>query len=258
MIALDEASPGSIWKWAPSDAGGHLALLLPIRGIAVADDGGSTQPGDARVLAHTGESFEWVEPALVVSVWAHGSFLEEMGADLESLPATLSSESLLVSVRSFLFALVQSSQGASALSLYLTERLILDMVFASLIASTGHSAVSSSRFSGLARARLHMSARSADPEFSVDLAANELSMSVRHLQRLFAPTGQTPSTHLRRLRLANAQELLQSTDAQLLSMDAIARLSGFSSARTLRRALKSDPGTETSGHSDLNAPSFDL
>jgi transcriptional regulator GlxA family with amidase domain len=77
----------------------------------------------------------------------------------------------------------------------------------------------------------------ADPaaDHRVPALARRSALSERHLARLFAEhTGTTPARFVERVRVEAARDLLESGS---LSVDVIARRSGFGSAETMRRAF---------------------
>lgn len=83
----------------------------------------------------------------------------------------------------------------------------------------------------------------ADPGADLDVAtlAAAASMSPRHFSRLFtAEIGASPGRHVERVRLDHARRLLETTD---LTLDEIARRSGFGTAETLRRVFARRLGT---------------
>jgi len=70
---------------------------------------------------------------------------------------------------------------------------------------------------------------------TVDALADQVGMSRRHFTRIFRDqTGQSPARAIETLRAEAARTLL---DSAALSLDAVARESGFSSAEQMRQAL---------------------
>lgn len=93
---------------------------------------------------------------------------------------------------------------------------------------------------------------------SVELLAVHANMSVRNFSRSFVnSTGETPAMWVRQQRLAEAQRLLEETDA---SIDQVAAASGFSSAVTLRQnfsaAFGISPAAYRRGFSARQRPLF--
>lgn len=75
-----------------------------------------------------------------------------------------------------------------------------------------------------------------DPELNVAIIAKRLHLSLRQLQRSFAD-GETLSMVLSQHRASHAGELLRHSDSGDMTLACIAKLSGFSGTKTLRRAL---------------------
>lgn len=72
-------------------------------------------------------------------------------------------------------------------------------------------------------------------DHSLGALAVRVGLSSRHLSRLFqAETGETPGRYVERVRVDRAREQLETGNADL---SAVARLVGFGSAETLRRAF---------------------
>ncbi|ALJ19099.1 AraC family transcriptional regulator [Microbacterium sp. No. 7] len=87
------------------------------------------------------------------------------------------------------------------------------------------------------QARNHLVAYSRDPRLTSQSIADDLGVSLRSLQRAFSSTGSTLAKEIRLARGMAAVSLLQSPEGQLLSLDEIARLSGYPDAIALRRAF---------------------
>ncbi|PPF47309.1 hypothetical protein C5B85_03335 [Pseudoclavibacter sp. AY1F1] len=90
---------------------------------------------------------------------------------------------------------------------------------------------------GAAAAIERIKRKAHDRAYSVARLAHDLDVSTAHLHRLFKPSGSTPGRLLRSERLHIAQELLIGGHANTLELELIADQSGFSSARSLQRAL---------------------
>ncbi|QHC68268.1 helix-turn-helix domain-containing protein [Rathayibacter sp. VKM Ac-2759] len=89
---------------------------------------------------------------------------------------------------------------------------------------------------------------SKDPDFAVTELADAVGVSLRHLRRVFAEHGTTPTSALRDERLRTAYGLLSApAGGARVSREAIAHLSGFRDARTLRRALDLSAGERGRG-----------
>ncbi|WP_424466968.1 helix-turn-helix domain-containing protein [Pseudoclavibacter helvolus] len=75
-------------------------------------------------------------------------------------------------------------------------------------------------------------------KYSVAELAADLNVSDAHLRRVFRSAGSSPSAALTRARVARAQALLRVGAEQRLTAIEIAERSGFSSAASMRRALR--------------------
>lgn len=90
----------------------------------------------------------------------------------------------------------------------------------------------------------------ADPaaDWSLAAMAERAALSTRHFSRIFPrETGVSPGRHVERLRVEAAQSLLETGDD---GVDSIARLCGFGSAETMRRAFLRELGVPPSDYRD--------
>ncbi|RFA09656.1 hypothetical protein B7R54_10825 [Subtercola boreus] len=86
-------------------------------------------------------------------------------------------------------------------------------------------------------------ARSAnDPDFSPQVLAERLNVSLRHLQRIFRSQGLGPAESIRAKRLETALAALRLASQAPRSVAEIAQQAGFSSVKELRYALRSSYG----------------
>lgn len=86
------------------------------------------------------------------------------------------------------------------------------------------------------RARRMIAERAADRAFSSAVLSDELRISPRSLQEAFAAHGSSPAAEIRAERAEIARALRESGD-RALSSDDVARLAGFGSASSMRRAI---------------------
>ena len=86
------------------------------------------------------------------------------------------------------------------------------------------------------RARRIIARRAADRAFSASVLSRELRISARSLQEAFAAHGSSPAAEIRAERAETARALRESGD-RTLSSDDVARLAGFGSASSMRRAI---------------------
>lgn len=80
-------------------------------------------------------------------------------------------------------------------------------------------------------------AHAADRNLTPEQVAREVGCSLRHLQSVLNRNGTSVATEIRRERTLRARALLRDTSSGGVSIDEVARLSGFGSSSTLRRAL---------------------
>ncbi|MGW0037457.1 helix-turn-helix domain-containing protein [Gordonia sp. NPDC003376] len=76
----------------------------------------------------------------------------------------------------------------------------------------------------------------ADPTFSADSIARDLHISRRHLYRQFSGAGDSVAAMITSRRLDQARELL--ARAGMITLEEVARLSGFSSVATMRNRFR--------------------
>jgi AraC-like DNA-binding protein len=90
------------------------------------------------------------------------------------------------------------------------------------------------------RAITIISAQCADPDISSASVAADVRISVRQLERVFRERGTTIAGELRRARIEHAAALLRDRQYDALSIDQIARYSGFSNGSSLARAMRAE------------------
>ncbi|PPF46726.1 hypothetical protein C5B85_00040 [Pseudoclavibacter sp. AY1F1] len=95
------------------------------------------------------------------------------------------------------------------------------------------------------RAAQLISANARDPDFSTTELALALNCSKSQLHRIFEHTGAAAGTRLRQTRLQIALDLLDGTASSASDIRRVAPLSGFRSARALRRLING-PGSKES------------
>ncbi|WP_147305350.1 AraC family transcriptional regulator [Subtercola boreus] len=93
-----------------------------------------------------------------------------------------------------------------------------------------------------ARAEALIANRSNDPEFSPQVLAEMLNVSLRHLQRSFSVEGVGPAEVIRGKRLETALAALRLASHAPRSVGEIAQQAGFSSVKELRHALRASYG----------------
>lgn len=229
---------GGEWAWTPP------AGLSAFSALFIAADGQSLMLADgesARGLFLPGAAtatLVWEDPADVIAVWLPTDAVAELASASASVPAPLQSSPLLSGVHAFAMSLVVASQDTSGVARYAIERLLVEMAFGALLEqhSAEHLEVAAAPL--VERARSMMLARRDDASFTPAQLAQDLHVSMRQLQRAFARERMTPLNALRRMRVELAESLLRNSQYDTLSIDEIARHSGFTSALQMRRALR--------------------
>jgi AraC-like DNA-binding protein len=94
----------------------------------------------------------------------------------------------------------------------------------------------------LARVRAHVDAHLADPALGPTSIAAAHGISVRCLQRLFRPTGQTVTEHIRTRRLEHARHQLANPRSRHRTIAAVARSAGFVDAAHFSRCFRAAYG----------------
>jgi len=228
--------PGE-WTWMPPEGSAAYAALI------IAADGQTVSAGDdlpTRALflpPVASATIVWSDPADLIIVWLPPDAVAEFANTSAPVPSALPSSPLLTAVSAFATSLVGTTQDSSGVARYAIERLLVEMAFGALLErhSSEHIAVVAAPL--VERARSVMLARREDAGFTAAQLSQELHVSVRQLQRAFAREMTTPAIALRRMRVELAESLLRNPHYDTLSIDEIARHSGFTSALQLRRAM---------------------
>ena len=160
-----------------------------------------------------------------------------LGIDAEGLPLTFERTPLLAATREFALALSRERGPIARFSTYVSERLLAEMAFG-LVLEGRDEGRQVPKGSLADRARTIMLVRCAEPELSAAAVAADLHVSVRQLQRAFALEDSSPAAVLRRLRVELAESMLRVPQFDGLSVDQVARYSGFTSTSAMRRAFR--------------------
>lgn len=119
------------------------------------------------------------------------------------------------------------------------EHLLTAAINSSEVVLPGVTALSQAKL--LRRALARIDARIKDPNLTVAELASDLNVSSTHLHRTFSITGQTVGQHIRYLRTILALSHIRGPQPRDAELARVAGLTGFSSARSLRRALANHP-----------------
>jgi AraC-like DNA-binding protein len=176
-------------------------------------------------------------PTTVLKIGLPLALISEVRAPMVHLTVLGRDTSLITPVLGFLTsAIALDEDEISPFSAYYLERLLQEMLLGMLTAVGGnHSA--QERGSVYASAIGVITAQCADPGLVVADIAATVNQSSRQLERHFRAKGTTVGAEIRRARMNLASGLLVEASARGLSIDEVARLSGFSSGSTLARAF---------------------
>ncbi len=171
-----------------------------------------------------------------VGVWIPSALLSE-----DCGPGVLVAESPLArSAAAFLrnFALEVAVRGSDTDAE--AELAAIDVVRSALRGSTrsGHEEGNAQAIQDATLSLIEQNYR--DPGFSVESIVRSLHVSRRHLYRMFAGAGESPAALIARRRLERARTLLETSGE--ITIDRVARSSGFTSGAILRNRFRSEFG----------------
>ena len=146
-------------------------------------------------------------------------------------------------LRGFALAVADSSWTATPVGEAVAERMLEDLVVGMFLESAGYAIDSEDLRAGLrARALAVISERHREADLNPRSVAEQLAVSLRHLQRAFEDSGTSIAGAITERRARTAALLLVSPAAASLTVEEIARRSGFSSAFELRAAFRAHIG----------------
>ena len=156
----------------------------------------------------------------------------------------ISNQVLITPIWSFLDSVLVTTPPWSNLSSYFVENLLSAML-ASIVIPGATEDMPNDETTRIAAPRLlvqgarnHLIAYARDPRLTSQSIADNLGVSLRSLQRAFTSTGSTLGREIRQARATAAISLLRSPEGQVLTLDEVARLSGYPDAVALRRAFQ--------------------
>ncbi|MDO9396870.1 MAG: helix-turn-helix domain-containing protein [Herbiconiux sp.] len=147
------------------------------------------------------------------------------------------SSAVLTPTKRFLTGVMENHDELERLSAYFIEKLIWEMVASLLLESRGAGSLATPSLGLLDRAMAQIAAYRTDQSLTPVSLAQSLSISMRHLQRVFSAIGSTPSREIRRQRAELALSMLKNPAFRVLSVSQVAHHSGFADAADLRRAF---------------------
>jgi len=237
-VTLHAVADDDEWEWTGGEEFGYFGVVFPVDAAEVRVDDVDDELHQAPVLVRHGRSMtlRWSRGA-AATVWIPTDAINDLGVDIDRVPERPALTSSALAGRSYITTIATVRPSLSALEALVLERTLLDIAFGLFVAAGEHEVVATTRVSTYLRVRLHFESRFTDPAFSVRSAASEVHVSERHIERMFASRGLSPSAYLRTLRVDFARALIAARAETGMTMQAIARQSGFASARTLRRVL---------------------
>lgn len=230
---------GAGWRWTPSPADPAVtAVLFASEGsLAV---GRAAPARHAGVMLHSTHDTEVraTPDTLATVIWVDTDAVTDASAPASTCPVMLPTTPLRSGLQAFAESLMQPSEVQTRVSDHIVERLLVEMVYGVLLEHRETDGARHHAGRPMHRARMLMRLNRADPEYGLHELAQDLHVSTRHLQRLFANEGTSPANELRRLRAELALSLLRDPQYDLLSTAQIAAHAGFTNAAALRRGLQ--------------------
>lgn len=181
----------------------------------------------------------WPVDSAFVGIRVPEEVLAEMGAQPSTYYGSLNTcRFLSVPTVNFLKTIALNDASPTALSGYFVERMVQEMVGSLFLSHLGVETESVPSQTHLYQQAISiMTVKRDDPRLTPGTVARDLSVSIRKLQREFNARNDSPAGRIRKLRVELALQLLQNSAYDALSVEQIAKHSGFSSARQLRAAL---------------------
>lgn len=143
------------------------------------------------------------------------------------------------SVENFVGSLLEERGEPTPIEAYAVEQLLTEMAGAVLLdrMSGSWSQVDKPNTMLLNEAMAIIAQQCQDPEFGPGRVASEVNVSLRRVQAVFADAGTSAATEIRRRRSRVAHGILQNSRYDVLSIEQVAKQSGFGTAMSMRRAL---------------------
>lgn len=141
-------------------------------------------------------------------------------------------------MQAFLEQVVESDETVSTGDSHTVDRMILEMAGTMLRARQGEQLLPGSPHAALRdRTMAEISKQSSNSQLDPARLAREAGVSLRHLQSVFSAAGTSVADEIRRERARVARSTLQDARFDGLSIDEVAKRSGFGSSVSMRRAL---------------------
>lgn len=222
-----------------------FSLVFTVDGTMVLVDGAV----DGAVVAERGEvwafsrsaSFDLAveADAQLVVVTLPLQVLQEFGIEEEPALWVMDPNSTMLSpALGFLREIAVQDQELPSVAAYFMEKLVHEMVGGIMLENRGARFAATSRKGFFDQAMDYIAATAGDGSLTPATLAEELSLSLRQLQREFKRNNMSIATVILRHRIELAVRLLRDPKLDVLPLEEIAKHSGFSSPVQLRRALR--------------------
>lgn len=222
-----------------------FSLVFTVDGtMALVDDA-----ADGAIVAERGEvwafsrsaSFDLAveADAQLVLVTMPVQVLQEFGIEEEPSLWVMDPDSTMVSpALGFLREIAVQEQEVPSVAAYFMEKLVHEMVGGMMLENRGARFAAPSRKGFFDQAMDYIAATAGDGSLTPATLAEELSLSLRQLQREFKRNNTSIATVILQHRIELAVRLLKDPKLDILPLEEIAQHSGFSSPVQLRRALR--------------------
>ncbi|WP_307082985.1 helix-turn-helix domain-containing protein [Arthrobacter agilis] len=206
------------------------------------------QQGEALILT---EPIDLVLESSVPTRWIHllvpSARLRQRGVDLRVGECLIRRGALAGPVAAFASALIDAQDGRNAVSTVVAARVLENLLVAVYGDGLGDADPRADQRWRLRRAAIDLIDESfSDPLLTPAAVAEVAGVSLRHLQRAFEGSGTSIAAEISQRRTDNACMLLSAPASRELTVNEIARRSGFSSAFELRSRVRSRFGVPPS------------
>lgn len=231
------------WAWRAQSAAAREAtvgIVFANVSLGATRDGVVAQAGVGEaVLLHPYLATEVTgsEGGVATCLWLPWDAVSEVEDGVQVPGHVLAQTPLTAGLRAFLATLLDAPAEPTPYTDYLMERLLAEMAFGVVLESVPMNVSAARPDRMIDRARSIMLLRRGEPEFGVSALAQEMHLSTRHVQRLFAAENSAPADELRSMRVELALEMLGDPSYDALSVGDIAVHSGFVTSAALRRAF---------------------
>ncbi|WP_181419827.1 helix-turn-helix domain-containing protein [Arthrobacter psychrolactophilus] len=237
-------TPGISKVVSQADGNDSLILVFILTGtMRLLED--ETEPG---LTAHPGQSWmynratefqmEVLEEATFTAITLPVQVLRDFGIkEFPSLHALASIPSLAPAALGFVKQALEHELPISSVAGYFMEKLLHEMVGGIMLEDLGAKVTGTGRKSTFDQAMAYIGATAGDRDLTPARLAEELSVSLRQLQREFKRNNLTIAEVMRNHRIDLAVKLLKDPKLEVLSLEKIAEHAGFSSLVQMRRTL---------------------